>query len=340
MKIEIGESLTYSYLKHIEGCRVVQTNWKTSEQWEITEDEKEQAKDLFQKVKSAEGFDGIFKKSTFDQLMKQAEIDVLGLNTTDNTVYGIDIAFHAAGLNYSGGKEKNAENVIKKIFRTIFVMQTYFSKYTKFESIFITPKVNPATESLLDNKIRQAKEIISGIDNITIDFIANDRFYNEIVKPVVELEKEHDTSELFARAIKLLQIGEKSNTITNSDHIPNKKPANNKRTTNGMKIGKFVQYVFRDAFKKNLITNKMIENLQNVDYSNKTFNAKFEILRKSSISIIDTSGMKRYYANKFFCSNYWLTSQWYEPQWDLLLKWLISIGYEVNESEVGDTKYS
>jgi hypothetical protein len=36
MKIEIGESLVYSYLKHIEGCRVVQTNWKTSGLWAIT----------------------------------------------------------------------------------------------------------------------------------------------------------------------------------------------------------------------------------------------------------------------------------------------------------------
>ena len=41
MKIEIGESLTYSYLKHIEGCRIVQTNWKTSGNWVTTEFEKD-----------------------------------------------------------------------------------------------------------------------------------------------------------------------------------------------------------------------------------------------------------------------------------------------------------
>ena len=30
MKIEIGESLISSYLSHVEGCRIVQTNWKKS----------------------------------------------------------------------------------------------------------------------------------------------------------------------------------------------------------------------------------------------------------------------------------------------------------------------
>ena len=43
MKIEIGENLAYTYLKQIEGCRIAQTNWKTSSQWKITEYDKEQA---------------------------------------------------------------------------------------------------------------------------------------------------------------------------------------------------------------------------------------------------------------------------------------------------------
>ena len=49
MKIEIAESLTYSYLKHVEGCRFVQTNWTTSGKWIITTAEKERAKILFDK---------------------------------------------------------------------------------------------------------------------------------------------------------------------------------------------------------------------------------------------------------------------------------------------------
>ena len=35
MKIEIGESLASSYLRHVKLCWLVQTNWKTSEHWSM-----------------------------------------------------------------------------------------------------------------------------------------------------------------------------------------------------------------------------------------------------------------------------------------------------------------
>ena len=34
MKIEMGESLAASWLKHCKGCTLVQTNWKPSPKWE------------------------------------------------------------------------------------------------------------------------------------------------------------------------------------------------------------------------------------------------------------------------------------------------------------------
>jgi hypothetical protein len=35
MKIEIGESLMMSYLKHIKKCTFYQLNWKVSSNWDI-----------------------------------------------------------------------------------------------------------------------------------------------------------------------------------------------------------------------------------------------------------------------------------------------------------------
>lgn len=35
MKIEMGESLFYSWLRHVKECQMVQTNWKISPKWEI-----------------------------------------------------------------------------------------------------------------------------------------------------------------------------------------------------------------------------------------------------------------------------------------------------------------
>ena len=40
MKIEMGESLFYSWLRHVKECQIVQTNWKTSPQWTIIHEEK------------------------------------------------------------------------------------------------------------------------------------------------------------------------------------------------------------------------------------------------------------------------------------------------------------
>ena len=158
MKIEIGESLVYSHLKHIEGCRIVQTNWKTSGNWVVTEFEQLRAKELYNKIANSPDFNGIFKNSSFEQLIKQAEIDVLGINTAENTVFGIDVAFHSAGLNY-GSKEETAFRIIKKIFRTIFIMQSYFNEYEKFNSYFITPKTHYANQVVIDDLIEKAKDL-------------------------------------------------------------------------------------------------------------------------------------------------------------------------------------
>ena len=35
MKIEVGESLFYSWLRHVKECHLVQMNWKVSSQWDL-----------------------------------------------------------------------------------------------------------------------------------------------------------------------------------------------------------------------------------------------------------------------------------------------------------------
>ena len=39
MKIEMGESLFYSWLRHVKECQVVQTNWKPSPSWSLYDEE-------------------------------------------------------------------------------------------------------------------------------------------------------------------------------------------------------------------------------------------------------------------------------------------------------------
>lgn len=324
MKIEIGENLIYSYLRHVEGCRVVQTNWKTSGKWNLTEYDKEQAKLLFEKVRLSNSFSGVFGNNAFEQLIKQAEIDVLGLNTTENSIFGIDVAFHSGGLNY-GSPSETALIVMKKIFRTIFIMQSYFKEFNKFNSYFVTPKVNTSYKGLIEDLINEARDIIND-DSISIEFISNDTFYLNMVEPLVNnVFEEHDTAELFLRAVKLLQLDRRTQ-VSVSANKPVAEPSSNskiqKRTVEGMKIGQFVQYKMKKIFEQNLLGEEEIRKLQDKGYSKKIFNLDFEVLRNINLKTEDKSGRNRYYANEIFFDNYHLTSQWFERHWDPLLEWL------------------
>ena len=323
MKIEIAENLVYSYLKHVEGCRIVQTNWKTSAQWKTTEYEEKQSRELFEKVNKSPFFQGIFKNSSFEQLIKQAEIDVIGLNTTEKSVFGIDVAFHAAGLNY-GSSEETALRIFKKIFRTVFIMQTYFSDFDKFNSIFVTPKTNPATEKPIRDLIAEANQLIAE-DMISIDFITNESFYSTIVDPTLKnINDDNDTSELFLRSIKLMQLDKRAsgNKTEKKTIEPRSTSPTDKREVDGMKIGQFVQYTMRKLYEQNLLPKSEIERLQDKAYSKSIFDQNFEVLRSPEREIADTEGRNRYYTKEKFCGNYYLTSQWVERHWDPFLNWV------------------
>jgi hypothetical protein len=288
MKIEIGESLTSSYLNHVMGCRVIQTNWKLSGNWVVTDQNKKRAKLFYQKIINSGYFDEIFKESSFEQLLKQAEIDVLGINTTELTVYGVDVAFHGAGLNY-GSKEETAQRILKKIFRTLFVMQTYFEQYNHFHSLFITPKTNPATLKLIDDLLQKATELIDD-DSITIGVITNDQFFEDIIDTTLRASKsENDTSELFLRSVKLLDLDSRKEITNKNDKVflPKNIIEHNIMKIDGMKIGQYVQHTFREAFKQGLISNDEIQNLQNPQFSKIYFNSNFELLRLKTRTIKD-----------------------------------------------------
>lgn len=319
MKIEIGENLIASYLRHVEDCRIVQTNWKTSSQWKITEYEEKKSRELFDKIKSSPLFSEVFKNNRYDQLIKQAEIDVIGLNTAEKSVFGVDVAFHNAGLNY----KDTTNTVLKKIFRTIFVLQTYFSDFNKFNALFITPKANPATERPIRELIEKANELIDD-EMISVNFICNETFFNAIVDPIINnIDDDNDTSELFIRSIKLLQLDKRVNSTTDNKKA-NKKSTTirDKTTVDGMKIGQFVQYNMKKLFEKNLISQDEINNLQNKDYSNKIFDQNYEILRSSDKEITGADGRNRYYANEKFFGDYYLCSQWVVRHWKPFRDWL------------------
>ncbi len=60
MKIEMGENLFYSWLRHVKECQIVHTNWKVSPQWQL------QNEDTLDRL--ARKADAFFQKSTVIRL--------------------------------------------------------------------------------------------------------------------------------------------------------------------------------------------------------------------------------------------------------------------------------
>ena len=209
MKIEIGESLALSYLKHVKNCVVYQTNWKSSSQWAFLGGVKD-AREAFEKLVK----DGLLSfpgktKPSFSQFLKQAEIDILGINLVEKKMYVMDIAYHKDGLNYKN-VDRTIKSFKKKLLRSYLLLRSYFPEDYKYEIIFASPKVGPK----LNEKLEDATEALNDLRDdvlskgaVVFKYIANDKFKDKILDPTLEASKDDaDTNELFLRSYKLFNM--------------------------------------------------------------------------------------------------------------------------------------
>ncbi|MBF1413031.1 MAG: hypothetical protein HXN20_03100 [Porphyromonas sp.] len=214
MEIEIGESLALSYLKHVKKCVIYQTNWKLSSWWLQELGKKSPAENLYDQLKkspskektAATDFDvKDVLTSDFSQFLKQAEIDVLGVDK-DGNVYAIDVAFHEGGLGY-GKKVDARDRVMKKFVRSYMIMLGCFPG-KKCTVIFASPKVDAAKQDLIMPALEELQADARFKDNgITFEYIANDKFKAEILDQTIEASRnDADTNELFLRSYKLLNL--------------------------------------------------------------------------------------------------------------------------------------
>ena len=133
MKIEMGESLFYSWLRHVKDCQIVQTNWKASPQWDLQHQEELEGlyRNIDQDLQEKLGYRVFKNNSSLEQVIRQGECDALGSNIQDGQVsyYAVDVAFHESGVCY-GSREETVARIIKKCVRTAFCIYG-----------FLTPKV-------------------------------------------------------------------------------------------------------------------------------------------------------------------------------------------------------
>ena len=203
MKIEIGESLTCSWLRHVRQCWLVQANWKVSEHWEQYPTDAE-LEELFRGMKSR--FDhggGVFGRTKdARQFLKQGEIDVVGVDR-EGSVHAADVAFHEAGLQY-GTPMETSHKVLMKMLRTLLILRTFRPLETRLQVYFLSPKVSPRVHRPLEDTFAALRR---EYDDVEWRLIANEEFTEDVVTPTLKRASAvADSSELFMRSAKLLEL--------------------------------------------------------------------------------------------------------------------------------------
>jgi len=200
MKIDIGESLVNSYLRHVKGCQIVQATWKPSENWPVGKDLTARARVEFDRIQRHPAFTEIFKTS-FEHTLSQTEIDVLGLDQ-DQTIYAANVTFHEYGINF-GSKTDTRNRVIKNLLRAYLAMICYFPRQ-KHVLMYCTPKVSEPTGEVIRDYFSILRNEFSS-DRDEFIYLSNNDFRDQVLMTTLDsIREQFDTSELFLRSFKLL----------------------------------------------------------------------------------------------------------------------------------------
>ena len=312
MKIEIGESLCYSYLRHVKRCWLVQMNWKTSEHWDKQKSDSE-LESLFESMRERFDLDGSVFKQTKDagQFLKQGEIDVVGVDQ-GGSVHAMEIAFHEAGLNYGGGV---GTRVLKKLLRAVLILKAYHPA-RKSQLYFASPVVHPAAQQPLEDAFAKLER---EYPEIGWHLLTNDTFAEQLVRPTLEMASSvADTSELFARAAKLLELsGITEETPPKGSQQRHRRQSSRRHVAEGDPPNGF-QDLLKALMKtlledhSTLLEDGDVRDLMDSNYCKNTLGIKisnFPLLRRVSDGI-KVSGRSRYYtksygAKYYLCSQFW-----------------------------------
>lgn len=337
MKIEICESLFYSWLRHIKGCQIVQTNWKPSPAWDFKNiDAAERLMNVVDTYFREEYEYDIFKKNTVSQLIQQAESDLVGLsfNQGKSVIYAVESAFHEDGLNY-GGKDETIARIIKKFVRAGLCIYAYFGAAAG-ELIFCSPKINNAVMNDLSKCTEELNVIFkeNGFE-FNANIVSNDMFYRDVLVPVFEISKTvSDTSELFMRSIQLEHMfdGQQYKTAGSCEKAESMPYAAEEGTYGNMKIGGIAKYVLKPMLESGAADEEEIEKMQTLDYSKKTFGLNTYPLLVRRNTKYDAN---RYYSSPLYINGiaYAMSSQWFEKSRPQLLLWIEIHKAKHNEDE-------
>lgn len=305
MKVEMSESLCYSYLRHVKRCWLVQTNWKSSEHW-IMYRSGEDLEEMYQNMKGKFDRGGeVFKKTkTASQFMKQGEIDVIGVDQ-EGGVHALDVAFHESGLLYGDG---NDNRVLKKLLRTYMLLHAYCPPGTGFYIYFVLPKVMSRYQGLLEATFQ---ELRTEYTDAQWNLIANDDFTNQVMHPTLDKTAEvADTAELFARAAKLMNVSGMLKTRESNASVELPKEDT---PVPGERIQPLVKSLMKTLLQDHptLLDDSDRRNLMDANYCANELGLKinnFSLLRSRELGP-EVTGYSRYW-KELYGGQFYVCSQW------------------------------
>lgn len=171
--MNIGEELVSSYLRYIQGCEFIQKNLYTID--------------------------------------TQGEIDVVGINLKEKSVYICEVAIHLiTGLQYvKGTTPNNVQKLTEKLSRDIEYAQKYFSEY-KLHAMVWSPIVKSGKDGAKHSQSRDIEEISKSIIekyDVDVQFIINEAFLS-CMNQMREFSRK-ETSELKCPVMRFMQIEER-----------------------------------------------------------------------------------------------------------------------------------
>lgn len=317
MKIEIGESLVYSWLRHVKGCEIVQTNWKASKSWEVYDIE--MLEGIMSEARNEFDLD-VFGNNRLTQFIGQAECDAIGINNHEKIVYAVDIAFHKNGLDYGSNSDTYAK-VIEKCIRNLMCMHAYFKNFEPV-IIFASPKIGRTKVEDLGKYVDKMNRFLAkkGFKN-PVRVLYNSEFRDSILSPVIEYSKlVSDSSELFLRSIQMLNIFNRDfingTVMNNAVNL-----IDNTKVYSEYPVGLMANDILRKLLEEGKASESEIVDFLNKQKSREVFGLGYPVLIESR-----SNNPKRYYALPLVIrgKEYYLCSQWLEKNRENLVEWIVN----------------
>ena len=322
MKIEMGESLVASWLKHVKGCIVVQTNWKPSPKWE--EHNLDEIERLVQEGKQFFGQLDVFKQNASTaQILHQTECDVIGVaanaNGTPGAWYAVESAFHENGVQY-GNKHATAAKIAGKMFRAAIGLLCYMD-VREGTICFAAPKVTHSYEEVLrpafDKVVAFFRQQGFGFD---FRLLINGDFRREIMESMCPLLDEvSDTAELYLRAAQLEIASGMQRKNENRTKGPEKAQASEDGDGTATKTGHLANTVMREIL-EGFENDSEVGDLLSEEYSKEAFGLNYPLLAKDG----ELFEKRRYYVSPLtICgARYYLCNNWFERNRAALEAWI------------------